>query len=478
MESLISCIETNKKTTFPYGPINSYQLMPVSYIKSLFFAWTFLVIIMNRNNWKRPVLILLIVHWIFRSTGDCLNQFMYLLIKDPTFKINKLNEKAYMIGTALANVFWSTGEIIGDWYPLVRTKAIINNKKKIRFIYVTCLLYNMTKVCSILFYFIAIPRQVNLPDPADDKLYTLQWWIIVALIQIASFIYDLSIIICLKQNLFSQLNFFKERNNSFIERFKRISEFRIFISMFVTILYLPILITIIIVYVNLLYSNEKIGINEIDYFSVDQIRRALIDVNFVLMYIDQVLLICYVGRRSKPRKSYRKYSLKSKDHSSISFPSFSNTNLLSSSKSVNENLSHHSYHSYHEYHSNGNGYEEEPPLPVNSISSIVETYCKPVNNFYKDTQSSATHQSTNENKYNKYNLNPNYYENENNNKYNYYNNYINYYNTATNDYYMSGNSNHSSSNNNNNSSYKNPSLYPSGCRSKVSNIKIFSYSNY
>ncbi|OUM70538.1 hypothetical protein PIROE2DRAFT_1423 [Piromyces sp. E2] len=269
--------------------IDAYQKVALSYILSPYFLWVVLILIMNGKNWKRLIMILLIVHWIFRSTGDLLNKTMDI---SPGF-----NAQNMYTGCAVANIFWCIGEIIGDWYPLLRTKAIVNNKKKVRIVYFTCIIYNLTKVGSIIFYFLEMPILLYSSDPNVWNEYNLRWWSIVASMQSASFLYDLSVIICLKQNLFNQLKYYRSSiKNTFVERFKRISEFRILISMAVTVIFLPV----ILIFIFFLFRSFKIKeYTVLDTDAIENIRRIIANINYTLSYIDQILLKCYVDHRNK-----------------------------------------------------------------------------------------------------------------------------------------------------------------------------------
>jgi len=282
--------ENNSESAFIQNvhTIDWYQKIPLSYITSPFFLWVVLILIMNRKNWKRPIMLLLIVHWMFRSTGDLLNKTFYL-------NIGSYTQNMY-IGYALANIFWCCGEIIGDWYPLIRTRAIINHKKKIRIVYVTCAFYNLTKICSILYNFYEISILLSNPDEHQIMENDLKRWTVMASIQIGSFLYDLSVILCLKQNLFDQLNHCRSSlKNTFTEKFKRISEFRIFLSMAATLTFLPIILIFIFFIFKSIEANKS---SLLSTETIENIRRVVIDINFNLIYIDQILLKYYASNNN------------------------------------------------------------------------------------------------------------------------------------------------------------------------------------
>ncbi|OUM70539.1 hypothetical protein PIROE2DRAFT_1424 [Piromyces sp. E2] len=233
---------------------DAYQKVILSYFQSPFFLWVVFIVFMNKKNWKRPIMMLLIIHWLFRSTGDLLNKVMDI---SPGFSVTKM-----YIGTAFANVFWSLGEIIGDWYPLLRTKAIVNNKKKIKIVFITCGIYNITKICSIGFYFVEIPILLNSKNPNTWNEYNLRWWSVVAAIQ----------------------------------SFK---------------------------------NKESITLNT---NGIENIRRIIININFTLSYIDQILLRFYVDHRNKSGKrinfnsSSKSIILNNKYYKELQNPNFPSSN--------------------------------------------------------------------------------------------------------------------------------------------------------
>jgi len=408
----------NNTAYYSYDKSSMYQEILFSYIKSPYFLFVIVNFIMNKRSWRKPILMLLTVHWIFRSTGDLLNKTMYL--SNNYYPITKESAHIWYRGTAIANIFWSGGEIIGDWYPLLRTRAIINNRRKIRVVFLTCFLYNMAKVCSVTHYFIEIPRQIENPNMTE---YSVRWYYVVAAIQVTSFIYDLSVIVCLRQNLFDQLKFYKSEKNTFIERFKKISELRIIISMISSLCFLPIILTLIYFY----FKTKTFDV----YINTENIRRRLIEINFNMIYIDQILLLSYVGRKPTIRKKQKqkKHFKKNKKQALLSYPSFSHSELLSSKDSNRSNTSPMSHHTP----------EDQPIL----IQNLVANYFKPVDNFYKDTPNSNLNNS---------NINSN---NSSSKSYNVY-------------YPSLSRSTTTLSN----------SLYPSASRSKVSNIKTFNYDDY
>jgi len=264
-------------------------------------------------------MLILLFHWILRSTGDALTNTMEYVPSNMNTMSND-NRQNWFVGIGIANIFWIIGEICGDWYPLMRTKAIINNKEKIKRVYITCFIYNMIKIFSIFHFFYQF-YNVNQNDNENQSMtkFGLYWWIVVAVTQISSLCYDLSVIICLKQNLFNQLHSYSLGKNSFIERFKRISEFRIVFSMAANIIFFPIIL-LYIVFVLKYSLNNKSSV-PFDDDSMEVVRKVVINVNYTLMYIDQILLKCYVKRNNNTTKNNK--SLISSTHSSNNLITYS-----------------------------------------------------------------------------------------------------------------------------------------------------------
>ncbi|OUM70542.1 hypothetical protein PIROE2DRAFT_1428 [Piromyces sp. E2] len=311
MEELIRFFEYG--SNLPAIRVDTVQKIVESYITSPYFLWVCLILLMNKKNWKRPVMLVLFVHWLLRSTGDALTTTMEYVPSDMNSMSNE-NSQNWLVGIGIANIFWITGEIAGDWYALLRTRAIINNKKKLIPVYITCIIFNLIKVFSIFHFFYQFSN-VNQGNDGNQNMtqFGLSWWILVAVIQASSFLYDLSVILCLKQNLFKQLKSYSLGKNSFIERFKKISEFRIVFSMLANISFFPIIL--LYIFFVLRYSLKNDSSVPFDDDSMEVIRKTVINVNFTLMYIDQILLKCYVKRDNNNNnnltsstKSYTPYS--------------------------------------------------------------------------------------------------------------------------------------------------------------------------
>eukprot|EP00833_Pecoramyces_ruminatium_P011732 jgi/Orpsp1_1/1185764/evm.model.c7180000095126.1 len=292
--------------------IDKYQNIIINpYIQSYFFPWVCLILLLNRKNWKRKVIFILVGHWFLRSTGTVFINIMDVRKKEPNMNW-PYSKSNWLISNSIASLFWLTGEILGDLYPLLRIKAVTNNHRKIRIVYVTCILYNITKVIGIIHQFSPIDLRIldeNRNKVKDIENFRIKWWEIVFFMQLASCLYDLSVIYSLKNCLFNKLKEYKNNNmnnnthsgNSFMNKFKQISEFRIILSMVITLLFIPILFIFVVI------LNQNYNMNDIKYInlnsSIEQFRQVVLSFNFTFMYIDQILLRCFVEKNQQSSDS-------------------------------------------------------------------------------------------------------------------------------------------------------------------------------
>jgi len=286
----------------------------LAFIKNEFFPWVCLILLLNKTkNWKNSVTKILIIHWFLRSLGDALRNCSNLLPipnSDDTKKtVWPYSRSRWIVGNAIAHIFWLSGEIVGDWYLYIRTKIVTNDKKKINLVLYCCIIYNIIKVCGILIYFIFIPDDFNLYDENNALKNTLLffniiWWFIVIFINITCFIYDCSVIYSLRTDLFYKLYQYKKYyKDSFMEKFKKISELRIFTTMGATLLTLPIIIVIVSFLISQYITETDLSHSFID---PEPIRKLPISLYYNLIYIDQILIKFYVNN-NQDQDSYSKF---------------------------------------------------------------------------------------------------------------------------------------------------------------------------
>eukprot|EP00833_Pecoramyces_ruminatium_P008910 jgi/Orpsp1_1/1182942/evm.model.c7180000083231.1 len=284
------------------------------FITNQYFVWTCLVLLLNFKNWKRPVVIILFLHWFLRCIGDCL-YYSYDFFEKKSEKWPYSNV-GWLYSFGVASIFWYSSEIIGDWYPLLRTTAIIKNNDKLKMVYITCFLCNIVKIVQMFNYVTYVPFSkgyyvskeiLDYQHDVDERNYKFKQWVNVAIQQIFSLLYDLAVILALKKNVFNNMKNIKKdgsSGNTFLYKFKLISEYRIYLSMIITIIGIPFIFgfTSVVVYVSLRNNINPKEQSYIDDTRADILRRIVLSFNYNLMYIDQILLRFFVEQNSHTKK--------------------------------------------------------------------------------------------------------------------------------------------------------------------------------
>ncbi|OUM63944.1 hypothetical protein PIROE2DRAFT_9399 [Piromyces sp. E2] len=321
--------EFNKIGNYFVGPkVDSFQSVIESFIINPFFMWVVIILILNGKNWKRPVVLILIVHWILRSIGDVFNNMIKInpaSYEDDDYDFWPYNVKHWILGN-ISNIFSLLGEIVGDWYPLVRTKAVTKDNKKIKYVFLTCIIYNLIKLSNIGYifftynkakdYYIENLSSYDPDDPIFNKFddfdlevymskFQIYLYFILLAMQITSIFYDVSVICCLRKYLFNRINSYKTNNRkTFMEKFKQISEYRIIFSMIASIVFIPFVVTgafpfLLDCYPKVIKGNEICLVrNSSNEDELGDLRRKFININFTLMYIDQILIRHYAAKNN------------------------------------------------------------------------------------------------------------------------------------------------------------------------------------
>jgi len=425
-----------------YNPnrCDAYENIATKLLYSDFFPWLCLLLTLTYKNWKKPIIIIMILHWFLRDLGNMFEGTLYLQ--------EKFNEhwpfgnKQWLSSYGIASVFWCIGEVIADWYLLMRTRAIIRKKEELRWVFITCGIINIVKCAQIYTFLSYVPfrdnkyiESVYVLDMAENKFLK---WSNVAIQQLCSLAYDISVIIALKKNVFNgkeRLSTLDKSGYLFYKKFKQISVYRIYLSIIVTICGMPIIFmySLMVIY----YRNSSISYDDkerieavrvfIDDSTIDPLRVLVLNFNYTFMYIDQILLRFYVEQNNSSKRS-----------SSAQSKSMNNGSQKSSS---NFNMVYHDYKNYDSFETN------------NSTKSLVRHDNRNYNDFEtrnsnKPNSSYNNFETRNSNKPN-LNSKPMYYNivfNNNDNlsndidnskTINYYNNYNNYnnYNKYNNRYH-------------------------------------------
>jgi len=231
----------------------------------------------------------------------------------------------WFITRQLAILFWFTGEIAGDWYPLLRTRAVARDQKSIWLVYFTCGVFNLSKIAIIILHFTFSPTKLYNEKGVYNKeqmnYFYFKYWVIHLIIIYSSVIYDISVFYVLKKYVFKII----KTESGFLKKFKTISEYRIIVSAIISILFLPLIsITIIFKF----YYLNKYHYHDLN-FSFDEIRQSIANVQYFMIFIDQILLIS-----SKKENSSKEESIHSKIYdkkSNLSYPNFHYHNLNNNS---------------------------------------------------------------------------------------------------------------------------------------------------
>jgi len=324
---------------FPIVRIDSIQKAILPFITSPFFPWVCLIFLLNSKNWKRPAVFILIGHWFCRAVGDVLRNTMDLRSETAANAYWPYTKTNWYVSNGLAHFFWLLGEMMGDWYPLLRTKAVTNNDKKVKIVYITCICFNLTKVFGIYTYFMDMPIDLRITDENGNHVkdvirFNIYWWSSIGMMQITSCIYDLSVIFSLKTCLFNKLNEYKNTNkNTFLEKFKQISELRIILSMIISIIFLPFL-TFFIVSLIRQYHKSKVNSYSTVDTGIEQLRQVVLSFNFTLMYIDQVLLKSIVNKKKYVIRSKVSYTSSTLNKMSSIMNSLNSSNYYNSNNDI------------------------------------------------------------------------------------------------------------------------------------------------
>ncbi|ORX49335.1 hypothetical protein BCR36DRAFT_353800, partial [Piromyces finnis] len=189
-----------------------------------FFYFTLVVFILHKFNFKKPIMKIILVHYIFRSLGNALDRLgsimSHYFANTPTYDIQgnvvgyecifeaerfEMHPLRWFITRHLATAFWYVGEIVADWYPLLRTKMLLKGEKSMFLIYLTCGLFNFTKIVLIIYYISLGPSKLYDKHGVFDKnllnVFYYNYWIIQLMVLYTSIIYDITVFMILKKKL-------------------------------------------------------------------------------------------------------------------------------------------------------------------------------------------------------------------------------------------------------------------------------------
>jgi len=184
-------------------------------------------------------------------------------------------------------ILWYVGEMAVDWYPLLRTKAVVKDERSIKYVYLACGIFNFTKILLILYHFTLSPKEIyNENGVYDDnriKNFYYYYWMIQLSIIYSSFIYELTVFMVLKKNIFNKL----KTENGFLKKFRSISEYRIFFTAAISVTLLPAISVSVILHCMFYAKNIYQNIDT----TFEDIRKIIANVEYYMIYIDQILLL-------------------------------------------------------------------------------------------------------------------------------------------------------------------------------------------
>jgi len=291
-----------------------------------FFYFTLLIFILHKFNFKKPVMKIVLYHYILRCAGNIIDKLGDLM---PRYYANTMTDDGYtckidssitemhplkfVITRQAATILWYVGEIIADWYPLLRTKAVARGEKYLIYGYISCGIFNLSKVILIIFHFTLKPNELYQNDGTYNQkrvseFYNI-YWVIQLIIIYSSFLYDFTIFFVLKKKLSQMV----QMEFGFLKKFRNISEFRIIVAVVVSLLSLPIVtVTIIIKYYYIISKDY----DKLD-FNFDEIRKLIANVQYYMIFIDQILLLRSVNDTSSNSSSLKDSSNKQNSYKSF-----------------------------------------------------------------------------------------------------------------------------------------------------------------
>lgn len=389
---------------------------------SKFFYWVLIVFALHKLNFKKPIMKIIGFHYMFHVIGDMLNQANNLL---SDYFVNVFNPEkgmlecgtypgplSWVIARELAMIFWYSAEIIGDWYPLLRTKAVVKNEKIIWLVYITCGFFNISKVAKVVWYCSRNLRTLYNVDGAYDYEREGKFMVVSDIMDMvilaAAVFYDIAVYIVLKKCIFSKNNYY---NFGFLKKFKNLSEYRILLSSLISLVFLPFLFAAQAI--RFYYLHNYNGAYKLNFSSEDA-RVFVTHVQYFMIYIDQIFLTCFKNESTNSSSNNNsgsnvyKNNSKSFSDSKMKFPS----QLNNSSTFVNSpDEPSYKYEPIIKFNLNNNDYK------INS-SSVSKRY---YDNLANNNNSKYSSNNINNYNYNKldYNSSFNYdnYEDRNYDKY-------------------------------------------------------------
>eukprot|EP00833_Pecoramyces_ruminatium_P007193 jgi/Orpsp1_1/1181225/evm.model.c7180000076357.1 len=292
-------------------------------LTSPYFGLLLLTILLsyNNNNWKKPIYKIMILHWIIRAIGNGFKSAGTLVYyRDDAHKysansIGMIKKSRFVYRDTEREILYSpnhwkfaqgfgsslnyVGQIVGDWYLYIRTRTIVDAKRKMIIPLILVISFNIAKAYQIYLFFGIKNEYISYShggvDMEDLVSFKAEWWKINIVIFLLSFLYELSILYVLKKNVFTEYSKILENDNSFLSRFKKVSLYRLYITTSISVVALIILSIFVIgtrkvnnnpLYIEA-YNGEPVGL--------DSLQDYAININYYMIYLDQILLKNYTN---------------------------------------------------------------------------------------------------------------------------------------------------------------------------------------
>ncbi|ORX61156.1 hypothetical protein BCR36DRAFT_341482 [Piromyces finnis] len=342
----------NSGITVPNNALNTIRTIINAFIKPVnqsFFYWTLLLCIIHKFNFQKPVMKLVLGHYVFRTIGDIIDTIgggflSHYFAYDNDGKCidgliyTEVYPLKFFMTRQINLFFWYAGEIIGDWYPLLRTKAVARDRNTLKWVYMSCGLFNLSKIAVFFYQWTLDPKKIYRGEKRGvyNKVYVdgfyNGYWIMQCVIIACSLIYDITVYMVLKKQLFDRTN---KNEFGFLKKFRSISEYRIVISAVIGVIGLPISLFISIGKYYFFYIKEKTDID----FNFEDLRTTIANVQYFMIFIDQILLL-----RSKDESTIETYNNSgSNSHNNFSTTSYNNYNNYSTNGNYSFKKSNYDY---------------------------------------------------------------------------------------------------------------------------------------
>ncbi|ORX65293.1 hypothetical protein BCR32DRAFT_286584 [Anaeromyces robustus] len=368
-----------------YDSIISAIVAPCSFY---FLYWSLLIFILHKFDFRKPVMRIILGHLVIRCMGNVLevygetyNTYYFnkkvkdsfgneYLVCDSYADVNT-HPFRWFLTRQIGTICWYLGEIIADWYPLLRTKAIVK-QKQMHSVYFTCALFNLSKILLIVYHLSRNPTKFYNPvdgtfNEFKKEKFSAYYWSIQLTIIVTSIIYECSIFFTLKKCVFE----ITDLNMGIMKKFKVLSEYRILSSAFVAMVCLPfICIAIIIQYYYFFFHKPPI-LMEVQF---ETVRQAIANVQYFMIFIDQLLLIC-----SNYDAKLSQYAINS-DYSSNTDPYTNNFNNVNNNDFKSGNY----MNTLKKGISNNHNYVNLEANPTNNNNNNTTIPAKPFTHFVTD----------------------------------------------------------------------------------------------